>query len=274
MPAKGTGGKHLNIDKIKKIIAAKKKEEEGSKKKEILYKDNTSGITYYSDGSTSKIKKGESKDFVYKDTSTGKKYYKGDTNLSTKKDKKPKAKKPKAKKVLKDEKGTFKWERTGTRHGKKKVYLTNFSDAQPKARDEQKTKTAEPRPFGVAFRSAKDAGKKTFLWKGKSYHTKTKSEMEKAKAGPKESKTYLMKQETGMLAKAGPKKKSLVGKLNEKIKSFRKKTTGYSTQKEWEDARDKRRIQKRIDDMKERKNQGKNYSAKNLSELQEKIKDM
>ena len=37
-----------------------------------------------------------------------------------------KNKKPKAKKVLKDEKGTFEWERTGTRHGKKKKYLTNF----------------------------------------------------------------------------------------------------------------------------------------------------
>ena len=57
----------------------------------------------------------------------------------------------------------------------------------PKARDEQKTKTAKPRPFGVAFRSAKDAGKKTFLWKGKSYHTKTKSEME---AGSKEKEKF------------------------------------------------------------------------------------
>ena len=205
-----------------------KKDKNTSKKKEILYKDNTSGITYYSDGSTSKIKKeAPKKEVLFKDTSTGKKYTKG-----------------------------------------------NFSDAQPKARDEQKTKAAKPRPFGVAFRSAKDAGKKTFLWKGKSYHTKTKSEMEKAKAGPKESKTYLMKQETGMLAKAKPKKKSIVGKLNEKIRSFRKKTTGYATQSEYEDAKAKRRIEKRISKMKERKNQGKNYSAKNLAELQEKIKGM
>ena len=57
----------------------------------------------------------------------------------------------------------------------------------PKARDEQKTKTAKPRPFGVAFRSAKDAGKKTFLCKGKSYHTKTKSEME---AGSREKEKF------------------------------------------------------------------------------------
>ena len=66
-----------------------------------------------------------------------------------------------------------------------KVY--SKSSMFPKARDEQKTKTAKPRPFGVAFRSAKDAGKKTFLWKGKSYHTKTKSEME---AGSREKEKY------------------------------------------------------------------------------------
>ena len=66
-----------------------------------------------------------------------------------------------------------------------KVY--SKSSMFPKARDEQKTKTAKPRPFGVAFRSAKDAGKKTFLWKGKSYHTKTKSEME---AGSREKEKF------------------------------------------------------------------------------------
>ena len=66
-----------------------------------------------------------------------------------------------------------------------KVY--SKSSMFPKARDEQKTKTAKPRPFGTAFRSAKDAGKKTFLWKGKSYHTKTKSEME---AGSREKDKF------------------------------------------------------------------------------------
>ena len=66
-----------------------------------------------------------------------------------------------------------------------KVY--SKSSMFPKARDEQKTKTAKPRPFGVAFRSAKDACKKTFLWKGKSYHTKTKSEME---AGSREKEKF------------------------------------------------------------------------------------
>ena len=185
-----------------------------------------------------------------------------------------KNKKKKEKKVLKDEKGTFEWELTGPRHRRKKKYLTNFSDAQPKAKKDMTSNKAYPLPFGETFRQAKARGDKTFRWKNKQYHTKTKDELEKAKAGSKESKTYLMKQETGMLAKAEPKKKSIVGKLNEKIRSFRKKTTGYATQSEYEDAKAKRKIQKRITKMKERKNQGKNYSAKNLAELQEKIKGM
>jgi len=200
----------------------KQKDKNTSKKKEILYKDTTSGITYYSDGSTSKIKKeAPKKEILFKDTSTGKKYTKG-----------------------------------------------NFSTTRAKARDEQKTKTAKPRPFGVAFRSAKDAGKKTFLWKGKQYYTKTKDELE---AKYEKGEHYPTTSDT---SKAKPKKKSIVGKLNEKIRSFRKKTTGYATQSEYEDAKAKRRIEKRISKMKERKNQGKNYSAKNLAELQEKIKGM
>jgi len=51
-----------------------------------------------------------------------------------------------------------------------------------KAREDSRKNTAKARPFGVAFKSAKDAGKKTFLWKGKSYHTKTKSELEAGKS--------------------------------------------------------------------------------------------
>ena len=55
------------------------------------------------------------------------------------------------------------------------------------AREEARKNIAKPRPFGVAFRSAKDAGKKTFLWKGKSYHTKTKDELE---TGSKEKEKF------------------------------------------------------------------------------------
>tara|TARA_R110000824_G_scaffold158969_2_gene333083 strand:+ start:8836 stop:9297 length:462 start_codon:yes stop_codon:yes gene_type:complete len=41
--------------------------------------------------------------------------------------------------------------------------------------------TQGEKSFGQAFRAAKDAGKKTFMWKGKSYHTKTKDEVQSEK---------------------------------------------------------------------------------------------
>lgn len=42
--------------------------------------------------------------------------------------------------------------------------------------------------FGEAFKSARSAGKKTFKWQGKTYHTKTKEEMEKKTAPAPQSK--------------------------------------------------------------------------------------
>ena len=95
----------------------------------------------------------------------------------------------KAMKEKRDQKRkTSKDDRIKVQEGRQKgVKVYSKSSMFPKARDEQKTKTAKPRPFGVAFRSAKDAGKKTFLWKGKSYHTKTKSEME---AGSREKEKF------------------------------------------------------------------------------------
>ena len=66
-----------------------------------------------------------------------------------------------------------------------KVYSKSSMFA--KNRDDAKVKPGKARPFGVAFKSAKDAGKKTFLYKGKSYHTKTKSEME---AGSREKEKF------------------------------------------------------------------------------------
>ena len=276
--SKIVGSKKIDIPKIKKIIAAKK-EEEGSKEKEILYKDNTSGITYYSDGSTSKIKKGESKDFVYKDISTGKKYYKGDTKLSTKKDKDHKVKKSQPKKYgftsragggtilsakKKAEKAAIakaKANRDATQTIKSAEKKYAAKSMFSKARDDAKTTPGKARPFKEAFDAATKDGKSKFLWKGKGYLT-TKGKREDRFPVTTDKK------------KAAEPKKGVISKLNEKIKSFRKKTTGYSTQKEWEDAKAKRIIQKRITKMKERKNQGKNYSAKNLAELQEKIKNM
>tara|TARA_R100000781_G_C4015083_1_gene105058 strand:- start:35 stop:586 length:552 start_codon:yes stop_codon:yes gene_type:complete len=121
--------------------------------------------------------------------------------------------------------------------------------------------------FGDAFRIAKKDGKKVFTWKGKKYTTQTKAELE---AGKSEKAKFERKGKSNV--KADKSKKGIIGKLNEKIRSFRKKTTGFSTQAEYESARDKRRIEKRISKMKERKNQGKSYSAKNLAELEAKLK--
>ena len=63
---------------------------------------------------------------------------------------------------------------------KKKVYTG--SKGFSKAREDARKNTAKPRPFGEAFKSARAAGKDKFLWKGKSYHTKTKSELEAGKS--------------------------------------------------------------------------------------------
>ena len=116
------------------------------------------------------------------------------------------------------------------------------------ARDKAKTTPGKARSFKDAFDAATKEGKSRFMVGGKSYLT-TKGKREK-RFDPTKTKA------------AEPKK------------SWREKVTGFKTQKEWEDARDKRRIEKRISKMKERKNQGKNYSAKNLAELEAKLKDM
>ena len=146
-----------------------------------------------------------------------------------------------------------------------------------------KSKKKSKQTFGAAFKDARAGGKKTFIWNGNPYHTKTKEEMEakvkETAQAPKDSKTYIMKQRTGMLVSSSPKKKSddkksLVSKSGEKVKSFRKKVTGYETQPAWEDAKSKRKIQKRIDSMKKRKNQGKTFSASNLSDLEKQIASM
>ena len=116
------------------------------------------------------------------------------------------------------------------------------------ARDKGKTTPGKARSFKDAFDAATKEGKSRFMLGGKSYLT-TKGKREK-RFDP-------------------TKTKAAEGK-----KSLREKLTGFKTQKAFEEARDKRRIQKRITKMKERKNQGKNYSAKNLAELEAKLKDM
>ena len=82
-------------------------------------------------------------------------------------------------------------ERLSTKSGKantaatKKMYAAESMFNSAKNRDDAKSTAGKAQSFGSAFKSARSSGKKTFLWKGKSYTTKTKSE---AEAGSKMGK--------------------------------------------------------------------------------------
>ena len=70
------------------------------------------------------------------------------------------------------------------------------------------TKTKAARSFRSAFRKAKDEGKKTFNWDGRSYTTKTKAAPKKAtakKTTKKRTKTELLEQ-LGIIKKVNPKR--------------------------------------------------------------------
>ena len=174
---------------------------------------------------------------------------------------KKKKSKPVAKKsnlVKSDETGTFKWERTGTRQGKKKKYLTNFSDIKARAKEKMTSNKAySASTFKEAFDQATKGDKLKFRWKNKDYLT-TK--------GKREDRFPV----------TTDKKKPADKKLNI-FQKFTKKMRGTNpdgsirTQAEFEAARDKRKLEKRITKIKERKNQRKSYSAKNLKELEAKL---
>ena len=108
--------------------------------------------------------------------------------------------------------------------------------------------------FKSAFADARKGGKDKFTWQGKSYHTKTKSELE----GAKEKERF---------ARAGAAKTSTSKKGNVFTRFATKMRGGHSTQKGYEEARDKRRKEKRIAAIEKRKDSGKSYSAKNLASL-------
>tara|TARA_R100001082_G_scaffold22323_1_gene10781 strand:+ start:51 stop:596 length:546 start_codon:yes stop_codon:yes gene_type:complete len=88
---------------------------------------------------------------------------------------KEKRSKPIAKKsniVKSDETGTFIWERTGTRMGKKKKYLTNFSDIKARAKEKMTSNKAySASTFKEAFDQATKGDKLKFRWKNKDYLT-------------------------------------------------------------------------------------------------------
>ncbi len=100
-------------------------------------------------------------------------------NVDYKKKKKSKPSKSKSTNVLRDETGTFKWERTGARQGKKKKYLTNFSDIKARAKEKMTSNKAySASTFKEAFDQATRGDKSKFRWKNKDYLT-TKGKREK-----------------------------------------------------------------------------------------------
>ena len=129
-----------------------------------------------------------------------------------------------------------------------KMYAAESMFNTAKARDDAKTTPGKARSFKEAFDAATESGKERFLHKGKSYLTT------KGKRAERFPVT------TDKKSAATPKK------------SLREKLTGFKTQKAFEEARDKRRIEKRIANIKKRKNAGKSFSAKNLAELEAKLK--
>ena len=117
---------------------------------------------------------------------------------------------------------------------KMKAAETSFRDAKAATRDTAKTKISD-RSFKSTFDAASKAGKSTFTYGGKSYMTnKGKGEnRDKMKTRIAPKGTF-------------PKKSNLDAKT---VASFKK----------------------RIKDMKDRKAKGKNFSAKNLKELEAKL---
>ena len=78
--------------------------------------------------------------------------------------------------------------RKGRKDRGKKYGSAEAGELRRNVREEARKGRVKPRPFGDAFKAARAAGKDKFLWKGKSYHTKTKSELEKGKATGKSEK--------------------------------------------------------------------------------------
>ena len=164
------------------------------------------------------------------------------------------------KKVLEDEKGKFEWELVGPRHRRKKKYLTNFSDVKAKAKKDMTSNKAYPLSFGETFKQSKAKGEKTFRWKNKQYHTKTKDELEKA--AKERSKRYAKAKKESIPKETTPEKKGFFSKIKSILGGDKDRSP---------EAVEKRRMKKRVAWMKKRKADGKSYSAKNLKELEAKL---
>jgi len=115
------------------------------------------------------------------------------------------------------------------------MYAAESMFKSAKARDEAKVTPGKARPFGEAKAAAEKADKDRFMWKGKSYFTTR---------GAAENRD---KKKTEIAPKGSIKKKSNL------------------------DADTVASYKKRIKYMKDRKAKGKNFSAKNLKELEAKL---
>ena len=116
--------------------------------------------------------------------------------------------------------------------------------SRAKAKKAMTSDKAYALPFGETFKQARKEGKKTFRWKSKQYHTKTKSELEKA-TGAKEKERF----ERAGKAKQVPVRKSATFAADAKADRVRAKRIAW---------------------MEKRKKEGKSYSKKNLAELKAK----
>ena len=126
--------------------------------------------------------------------------------------------------------------RKGRKDRGKKYGSAEAGELRRNIREEARKGRAKPRPFGDAFKAARAAGKDKFLWKGKSYHTKTKSELEKA---------------------------TTKSKREERFDPTKTKAAATDEQ---------RKLKKRVEWMKKRKEAGKSYSAKNLAKFSSQLK--
>ena len=126
-------------------------------------------------------------------------------------------------------------ERKGRKDRGKKYGSAEAGEIKRNAREDARKNIAKPRPFGVAFKAARSAGKDKFLWKGKSYHTKTKSELEKA-TGAKEKEKF----ERAGKAKQITKKRNIFQKIARKMRGTNPDGS-TRTQAEYEAAKAKRK---------------------------------
>ena len=135
------------------------------------------------------------------------------------------------------------------RSKKKKKYAKAGAGAFARARKAMTSDKAYALPFGETFKQARKSGKDIFRWKGKQYHTKTKSELEGA-IGAKEKERF---ERAGKAKAATPAKKlNIFQKITKKMRGTNPDGS-TRTQAEYEAAKAKRIKDKSVAKRKSRK---------------------